>query len=133
MRHRCRVAKLSRAADQRRAMLRSLTTSLLLHGEIMTTLPRARELSRQASRMITLAKQGDVAAVRRAARYVFPVKTAFTFESKNGKPMPVTVLRHLFHTIGPRFAQRQGGYVRVLAAPPRRGDNAKMALVQLVD
>jgi large subunit ribosomal protein L17 len=72
MRHRCRVAKLSRAADQRRAMLRSLTTSLLLHGEIMTTLPRARELSRQASRMITLAKQGDVAAVRRAARYVLP-------------------------------------------------------------
>jgi large subunit ribosomal protein L17 len=132
MRHRKRLPKLGKPADQRKALLRSLTTQLLLHEEIITTLPRARALVSEASRVITWAKRGDVHAVRLASKKLYKVHTGETFDSKNGKPMPETVLRKTFKTLGPRYQERPGGYVRVLRVPSRKGDNAPMAIVQLV-
>lgn len=133
MRHRNRLRKLSRPADQRKAMLRSMATSLFLHGEIVTTLTRAKALVAYASRIVTWARKGDLHSVRLASRFIYRVKTERTFESRNGKQLPVTVLRHLFEEIGPRYKERNGGYIRIIQAPPRRGDNAKMAVVQLVE
>ena len=133
MRHRKRLSKLGKAADQRKALLRSLTSQLFLRGEIVTTLTRARILAQEASRVMTWAKRGDVAATRMAARYLYNFKTGQTFESRHGNQMPVNLVRHVFENIAPRFKDRQGGYFRVIQAPPRRGDNAKMAVVQLVD
>jgi large subunit ribosomal protein L17 len=133
MRHRCRLSKLGLPADQRKAMIRSLTTSLFLHGEIITTLKRAKALQSEASKVVTLAKRGDLHAVRQVARKVFRVHTGGVVETKRGNMMPETVLRKIFASVGPKFQDRQGGYIRVLRAPRRRGDNAEMALVQLVD
>lgn len=133
MRHRNRLRKLGLPADQRKAMIRSLTTSLFLHGEIVTTLPRARALAIEASRVVTLAKRGDLHAVRQVSKKIFRVHTGDLVETKTGKFLPETVLRKIFHSVGPKFKTREGGYVRVLRAPRRRGDNAEMALVQLVD
>jgi large subunit ribosomal protein L17 len=132
MRHQNRLKKLGRPADQRKAMLRSLSTSLFLHGEITTTLTRAKALVSEASRVVTWAKKGDVPAVRLAARWIFNVKTDKTFMSRHDKPLPVTLLRYIFEEVGPRYKDRNGGYIRIIQAPPRRGDNAKMAIVQLV-
>lgn len=132
MRHRKRVAKLNKPADQRKAMLRSLTTQLFLHGEVMTTHARAKALEKEASRVITWAKRGDLHSVRLAARKLYREFTGEFVETRNGKFMPQTVLWAVMNEVGPRYANRNGGYVRVLAAPPRRGDNAPMALVQLV-
>lgn len=133
MRHRKRLSKLGKAADQRKALLRSLTSQLFLRGEIVTTLPRARALVQEASRVMTWAKRGDLAATRQAARFLYNIKTDETFESRHGNSMPVNLVRHVFETIAPRFKDRQSGYFRVIQAPPRRGDNAKMAIVQMVD
>jgi large subunit ribosomal protein L17 len=132
MRHRNRVRKLGLAADQRKALLRSLVTQLFLHEEIITTVPRAKALVSEASRVVTWAKRGDLAAVRLASRILYRVETGKTFDSKNGKPMPETVLRKVFAEMGARYQERQGGYVRVLKLGRRRGDNTQMALVQLV-
>lgn len=136
MRHRNKTAKLSRAADQRKALIRTLATSLFTHDEIMTTLARAKALKQQADKIVTLAKRGDLHAVRQVARYIYHAKTGNVIEEdRNGKTreVPETVLRRIFSTVGPRFTERKGGYTRVIQAPPRRGDAAPMALVQLVD
>ena len=108
--------KLGRPSDQRRAMLRAMTTYLLENGQIKTTYARAKEVAPIAEKMITLAKKNDLAAYRQALSYI-------TKES---------VANKLFHEIGPKYADRNGGYTRVLKMGPRRGDAAEMAIIQLV-
>jgi large subunit ribosomal protein L17 len=136
MRHRKRLAKLGKPADQRKALLRSLATQLFLHGEIVTTVTRAKALISFASPIITYAKAPSSLqhAARMISKRIYSVKTEETFESKNGKAMPVTVLRKILRDIGPRYVDRPGGYIRVLKVGQRRqGDAARMALVQLVE
>ena len=108
--------KLGRPSDQRRAMLRAMTTYLLENGQIKTTYARAKEVAPMAEKMITLAKKNNLAAYRQALSYL-------TKED---------VANKLFHQIGPKYADRNGGYTRVLKMGPRRADAAVMAIVQLV-
>ena len=108
--------KLGRPSDQRRAMLRAMTTYLLENGQIKTTYARAKEVAPIAEKMVTLAKKNDLAAYRQALSYL-------TKED---------VANKLFHEIGPKSADRNGGYTRVLKMGPRRGDAAELAIIQLV-
>ncbi len=108
--------KLGRPSDQRRAMLRAMTTYLLENGQIKTTYARAKEVAPMAEKMITLAKKNNLAAYRQALSYL-------TKED---------VAKKLFDQIGPKYADRNGGYTRVLKMGPRRGDAAEMAIIQLV-
>ncbi len=117
MRHRCKVPKLGLPADQRKALLRALTTQLLREGEIKTTKARAKAVRSTADKMITLAKDGSLAARRRALGYVY---------DKN-------IVNDIFAKAPARYGSRNGGYTRVLRTVNRRGDNAEMAIVQLVD
>ena len=145
MRHQCKKHHLGLAADQRRAMLRSLASSLFMHNEIETTMARAKALKPYAERLITLAKTGDLNARRQAARFIFDqnterllnaesgeVITADTDISENTKTVEETVLRKLFGEIAKTYSDRNGGYIRIYRMPPRRGDAAEMALIQLV-
>lgn len=132
MRHRKKRHHLSKPADQRKALLRSLASSFIKYEEIVTTLPRAKAVKEQVEGLITLAKRGDVHAMRQALRWIYNYQTGETFTTDKGKILPVTVLRKLFGSIGPRCAQRAGGYTRIIKAPPRRGDAAPMAMIQLV-
>jgi large subunit ribosomal protein L17 len=133
MRHRCKRHHLSKAADQRNALIRTLATSFIKHNEIVTTLPRAKALKETVEQLITLGKQGDVHAMRQAARHVYNQPTGELMTTDNGKTISQTVLRKLFSEIAPKFQGRKGGYTRVVKLPPRRGDAAPMALIQLVD
>ena len=108
--------KLGRTSDQRRAMLRAMTTYLLENGQIKTTYARAKEVAPIAEKMITLGKKNDLAAYRQALSYI-------TKED---------VANKLFHEVAPKYADRSGGYTRVLKMGPRRGDAAEMAIIQLV-
>ena len=116
MRHRCRVKKLGKPADQRRALLRSLTTELIRHGRITTTLIRAKVLRSEVDKMITLAKNGSLTARRQALGYMFDKQ----------------LVHALFEQAPTRYGNRQGGYTRILHTVPRRGDNAEMAIIELV-
>ncbi|MFZ5942559.1 MAG: 50S ribosomal protein L17 [Bacillota bacterium] len=109
--------KLRRTSSQRRAMLRNMATSLLKSGKVETTEPKAKEVRRVTEKMITLGKRGDLHARRLALAYL----------------MDETVVKELFDTIAPKYAQRQGGYTRVLKLGHRRGDAAPMAVVELVE
>lgn len=117
MRHRNKGRQLSRTASHREALLRNLAISLFRHGRISTTTAKAKELRPYAERLITLAKRGDLHAKRLAARKIHDR----------------AVLVELFDSIGPRFAERPGGYTRVLKLGHRQGDGAEMALIELVD
>ena len=108
--------KLGKPSDQRRAILRAMTTYLLENGQIKTTYARAKEVAPMAEKMITLAKKNNLAAYRQALSYL-------TKED---------VAKKLFDQIGPKYADRNGGYTRVLKMGPRRGDAAEMAIIQLV-
>ncbi len=108
--------KLGRATDHRMATIRSLTTSLLEHGRIETTVARARESRHMAEKMITLGKRGDLHARRQALAFVYDE----------------TVVKSLFDEIAPKYAERDGGYTRVYKLGPRKGDGAEMAIVELV-
>ncbi len=108
--------KLGKTSDQRRAMLRAMVTYLLEEGQIKTTVTRAKEVQPVAEKMITLAKDNNLASYRAALGYI-------TKED---------VAKKLFDEIGPRYADRQGGYTRVVRIGPRRGDAAEMAIIQLV-
>ena len=108
--------KLGKPSDQRRAMLRAMTTYLLENGQIKTTYARAKEVAPMAEKMITLAKKNNLAAYRQALSYL-------TKED---------VAKKLFDQIGPKYADRNGGYTRVLKMGPRRGDAAEMAIIQLL-
>ena len=116
MRHQKGVAKLGKTQSHRRAMLRNMVTSLLMHERIRTTEPKAKEARRYADRMITWGKRGDLAARRLAARFV------------NDE----TVLKRLFDEVAPKLADRKGGYTRITHTGPRKGDGADMVLLELV-
>ena len=142
MRHQCKRHHLSKAADQRKALLRSLATELFLHGEITTTMARAKALRPYAESVITFAKKGDLASRRQAAKYIFDketskymnLETGEIFDApQEGQKLPSqTVLRQLFSVIGKKYATRNGGYTRIYRLAPRRGDAAEMAMLQLV-
>ena len=117
MRHRQGLRKLNRTSSHRLAMLRNMTNSLFKHELIKTTLPKAKELRRVAEPLITLAKNGTLANRRLA------------FDRTRDKD----VVYKLFNELGPRYAKRPGGYLRILKFGFRQGDNAPMALVELVD
>lgn len=132
MRHRVKRHQLARPADQRNALLRTLATSFIKNDEIVTTLGRAKALKEVVEKLITLGKRGDVHAMRQASRLIYNHPTGELMKSASGKTIEETVLRKLFTNIGPRFAARNGGYTRLIKVPPRRGDAAPMALIQLV-
>ena len=108
--------KLGKRSDQRKAMLRAMVTYLLENGQIKTTVTRAKEVAPVAEKMITLAKDNTLASYRQALAFV-------TKED---------VANKLFKEIGPKYADRNGGYTRIVRIGPRRGDAAEMAIIQLV-
>ena len=116
MRHRKDHRKLSRTASHRRALLRNLVTALFQYERIETSVAKAKEARRLAERMITFAKRGDVAARRHVARFVT-------------RP---AVIHKLFSTIAPWYAERQGGYTRIIKIGRRLGDSGETAYLELV-
>ena len=109
--------KLGRPTDQRMAMLRGMVTALLENGKIETTVTRAKEVRPLAENMITLGKRGDLHARRQALSFI-------TKED---------VVKKVFEEIAPKYAERNGGYTRIIKTGVRRGDNAPMAIIALVD
>eukprot|EP00804_Cyclotella_cryptica_P010410 CCRYP_018147-RA/>CCRYP_018147-RA protein AED:0.45 eAED:0.45 QI:125/1/1/1/0/0/2/227/155 len=116
MRHRKRVALLNKPADQRKALLRALTTEIIRHGRIKTTLVRAKAVRKHVDHMIELGKRGDLHARRQALGWVYDKD----------------LVHSLFEAAPERYGERNGGYTRVLRTMPRQGDNAKMAVIELV-
>lgn len=117
MQHRKKGRKLSRTASHRKATLRNMATNLFRHERIRTSKAKAKELRPYAERLISLAKKGDLHARRQASR----------------KIQDREVLGKLFDELGPRYADRPGGYTRILKLGARKGDSAEMALIELVD
>jgi large subunit ribosomal protein L17 len=116
MRHRCQTPKLGKPADGRRALLRSLATELIRHGRITTTLTRAKAVRGEVDKMITLAKDGSLAARRQALGYIYDKD----------------LVHSLFEGVPKKYGTRNGGYTRVVRTVNRRGDNSKMAIIELV-
>ena len=117
MRHGIAHRKLGRTAAHRTAMFANMSASLIKHEQIVTTLPKAKELRPFVEKLVTLAKRGDLHARRQAISQVRDVEQV-------GK---------LFSVLGPRYKDRHGGYIRVLKAGFRHGDNAAMAVIEFVD
>lgn len=108
--------KLGRETSHRNLMLRNLVTDLLRNGRIETTVTRAKETRRMAEKMITLAKRGDLHARRQVLSYVLEEE----------------VVKTLFEEIAPKYAERNGGYTRIIKKGPRRGDGAEVVILELV-
>ena len=117
MRHGAAYRKLGRTVSHRQAMFANMAASLIKHEQITTTLPKAKELRPFVEKLVTLAKKGDLHARRQAISQVRDVPQV-------GK---------LFETLGPRYAERNGGYIRIMKAGYRHGDNAPMAVIEFVD
>jgi large subunit ribosomal protein L17 len=117
MRHGKKGRKLNRTASHRKAMFANMAASVIEHEQIMTTLPKAKEIRSIVDKLVTLGKRGDLHARRQAISQI----------------QDQVQVRKLFDEIGPRYADRHGGYTRVLKAGFRKGDNAPMAVVELVD
>ena len=117
MRHGKVHRKLNRTAEHRKAMFGNLCAALIKHEQITTTLPKAKELRPVVEKLITLGKRGDLHARRQAI-------------SQIGSE---TLVKRLFDTIAPRYAQRNGGYLRIMKAGFRQGDNAAMAVIEFVE
>jgi len=117
MRHRKAGRKLNRTSSHRKAMFANMAAALIKHEQIVTTLPKAKELRSVADKLITLGKRGDLHARRQAI----------------SKIRDVDMVKKLFDILGPRYSERKGGYTRVLKAGFRYGDNAPMAVIELVD
>ena len=117
MRHGYAHRKLGRTSAHRTSMFANMAASLIKHEQIVTTLPKAKELRPFVEKLVTLAKRGDLHARRQAISHVRDVDQV-------GK---------LFATLGPRYRARSGGYIRVLKAGYRHGDNAPMAVIEFVD
>jgi len=116
MRHRNAHRKLSRNTSHRRALLRNLVTDLLEHGRLMTTLPKAKEVRPLAEKMITLGKRDNLHARRQLEAYL----------------LREAVAKKVFETIAPRFADRNGGYSRIIKLGNRKGDGADLAIIELL-
>ena len=114
--------RLGRTADHRVALLKTMATDLILKGKIETTEMKAKELRSVVDELITLAKKNDLAARRLATSRMADIKT------KDGK----TAVQVLFDEVGPKYADRNGGYTRVIKTGTRRGDAAPMAIIELV-
>ena len=108
--------KLGRTSDQRKAMLRAMVTYLLENGQIKTTVTRAKEVRSMAEKMVTLGKQDDLHAKRQVFSYI-------TKED---------IAKKVIEELGPKYAERNGGYTRIVRIGTRRGDAAEMAIIQLV-
>ena len=117
MRHGFRGRRFNRTAEHREAMFANMAAALIKHEQIVTTLPKAKELRPIVEKLVTLAKRGDLHARRQAISKVRDVEQV-------GK---------LFSMLGPRYQERQGGYIRVLKAGFRYGDNAPLAVIEFVD
>ena len=122
--------KLGRKSAQRNALLRDLTTDVIVYGRIETTETRAKEVRKFVDQMITLGKKGDLASRRRAAAFLRNEIASATVEGD--QVVVESVLTRLFGEYAERYADRQGGYTRVLKTGPRRGDGAPMAIIELV-
>mgnify|MGYP001180963378 FL=1 len=117
MRHRNSGRKLNRDSSHRKAMFANLAGSLIVHEQVVTTLPKAKDLRPIVEKLVTLAKRGDLHSRRQAIAEL----------------RSVPVVKKLFETIGPRYKDRQGGYLRVLKAGFRYGDSAPIAVIEFVD
>ena len=117
MRHGKAGRKLNRTSSHRKAMFANMAASLILHEQIVTTLPKAKELRPIVEKLVTLGKRGDLHARRQAISQI----------------RDVAMVGKLFDTIGERYKDRQGGYTRVLKAGFRHGDSAPMAVIEFVD
>jgi large subunit ribosomal protein L17 len=117
MRHRNSGRKLNRSSSHRKAMFANLAGSLIVHEQVVTTLPKAKDLRPIVEKLVTLAKRGDLHARRQAVAEL----------------RSVPVVTKLFETIGPRYKDRNGGYTRVLKAGFRYGDSAPVAVIEFVD
>ena len=117
MRHHRAGRKLNRTASHRRALFANMAAALIKHEQIVTTLPKAKELRRVADRLITLAKRGNLHSRRLAVARV----------------RDEVMVKKLFDILGPRYAERSGGYTRVLRAGYRHGDSAPMAVIEFID
>jgi large subunit ribosomal protein L17 len=117
MRHMKSGRKLNRTQSHRKALFANMATSLIKHEQIVTTLPKAKELRRVTDKLITMGKKGDLHSRRRAASQLRDERMA----------------KKLFDELGPRYKDRPGGYTRVLKAGYRQGDCAPMAVIELVD
>ena len=117
MRHRVATFKIGRSGAHRRALLANMTCSLFFNGRVETTLVKAKEVRRFAERMITLGKKGDLHNIRLAVARM---------RNKDA-------VKKLFDEIAPKFAERNGGYTRIIKIGPRRGDAAEMAILEFVD
>jgi large subunit ribosomal protein L17 len=116
MRHRKGFKELSKPADQRKALLRALTTEIIRHGRIKTTLVRAKAVRKHVDHMIELGKRGDLHARRQALGWIYDP----------------SLVSSLFEAAPDRYGEQNGGYTRVLRTVARQGDNAKMAIIELV-
>jgi len=117
MRHRIAHRKLNRTASHRKAMFANMSSSLIEHEQIVTTLPKAKELRPFVEKLVTLAKKGDLTSRR--------IAIARTRNKEMSKK--------LFDVLGPRYKERSGGYIRIMKAGFRYGDNAPMAVIEFVD
>lgn len=122
--------KLGRTSSQRKAMLRDLTTDLIINERIQTTEARAKELRSVVEKMITLGKRGDLHARRQAASYIR--RELVTATDEEGTETTIYALQKLFDDVAPRYADRQGGYTRIMKMGPRRGDGAPVVVIELV-
>lgn len=116
--------KFGRNADHRKAMLRNLATSVILYGKVETTEAKAKDMRAVVDELITLGKRGDLHARRQAAAYI---RNVVADEAKSQ-----TVLQKLFDEVAPKYADRNGGYTRVVKTGTRKGDAAPMAYIELV-
>ena len=117
MRHGFRGRRFGRRSDHRVAMLANLCQSLILHEQIVTTLPKAKDLRPVVEKLITLGKRGDLHARRQAIAQI----------------KDISIVKRLFDVVGPRYKERNGGYTRIMKAGFRFGDNAHLAVIELVD
>jgi large subunit ribosomal protein L17 len=117
MRHGFRGRRFNRTSEHRKAMFANMSAALIKHEQIVTTLPKAKELRPIVEKLVTLAKRGDLHARRLAVSRV----------------RDEAMVRKLFETLGPRYQDRNGGYTRVLKAGFRYGDNAPVAVIEFVD
>ncbi|MBS0624087.1 MAG: 50S ribosomal protein L17 [Verrucomicrobia bacterium] len=138
MRHRKNTVKLGRTTSHGRSMFANMLKSLIHEERIMTTVEKAKELRRHADRMITLAKENSLASRRRAIAALMIRYNALTPKearaAKEGDESAYNIdrkaIKKLFETLGPRFAQREGGYTRLVKAHNRVGDNAQLCVIE---
>jgi large subunit ribosomal protein L17 len=130
MRHRVSGKKLGRDSDHRRALRMNLSRELLTHGRITTTLAKAKYVQGHAERIITIAKRGLVKAEEKGDPAIAVHARRLAASRLNNDRVMV---QRLFDEVAPHFQDRDGGYTRILKLGPRKGDNAPMALIELVD